>query len=58
MLKCPKCGNEKIATAKQPTLATYHYCAKCNYEWKEVTRLTKDKLSKNYGINPEEADMI
>jgi transposase-like protein len=57
-MKCPKCGNEKIATAKQPNLATYHYCAQCNYEWKEVTRLTLKKLKKDYGITPTEANMI
>ena len=57
-MQCPKCGNEKIATAKQPTLATYHYCSKCNYEWKDVTRLTVEKLKKEYDINPTEANMI
>ena len=57
-MRCPKCGNEKIATTKQPTLAIYHYCAECNYEWKEVTRLTPEKLQKGYGISPEEANMI
>ena len=57
-MQCPKCGNGKIAIAKQPTFATYYYCAKCDYEWKDANRLTPEKLKKDYGITPTEANMI
>ena len=57
-MNCPKCGNEKIATSKQLVMSTYHYCAQCDYEWKDVNRLTVKKLKDEHGISPCEANMV